>query len=334
MYRYGSPDSKPTEPQRIANQHKKANDNDSNKKLTPSHRSTTMRVSPREFANFARDMLDMPKGNRKRSPESERRNFRAALGASFKTISKLWNMLEPLEKISRRARPKHLLWTLVYLKVHKSEPIHCRITGCKSRDTFRNWVNRFVDAIADLEDKVIVFEHRFQDWDGTTRCLTCIDGTDIPIHEPGDRNSIWWSHKYNGPGVRYEVATCILTGDIVWFRGPIPCNMSDREIFDLFLSHKLIPGEGVEADNGYTGRTQIFTPSAGKTSCARKQKSQVRGRHENVNGLFKVFGAMKKWENPDTARHGVVARSVAVIVQLSFSVGEKLYNVPYTANYD
>jgi hypothetical protein len=243
-------------------------------------------------------------------------------------------MLKPLDKISRRARPKHLLWTMVYLKVHQSEPIHCLITGCKSRDTFRNWVGRFLDAIADLEDKVIMWENRFREWDGTTQCLICIDGTDIPIAEPGDRNTIWWSHKSNGAGVRYEVATCILTGDIVWFRGPLPCNMSDREIFDLFLSEKLIPGEGVEADNGYTGRAQIFTPSVGKTRAAKKQKSQIRGQHENTNGLFKVFGAMKRWDNPNTAQHGVVARSVAVIVQLSFSVGEKLYDVPYTANYD
>jgi hypothetical protein len=294
-----------------------------------------MRVSPREFANFARDMLEMPKGNQRRSAESERRTFRAALGASFRTISELWNMLEPIQNISSRARPKHLLWTFVYLKVHKSEPIHLRITGCKSRDTFRNWVDRFVDSIADLEDEVIVFENRFREWDGKTQCLLCIDGTDIQINEPGDRNSIWWSHKFNGPGVRYEVATCIKTGDIVWFRGPIPCNMSDREIFDTFLAKKLIPGEGVEADNGYSGRAQIFTPGVAKTRSERKQKSQVRGRHESVNGLFKVFGAMKRWENSNTAKHGVTARSVAVIVQLSFSIGEtKLYSVPYKANYD
>jgi hypothetical protein len=62
-----------------------------------------------------------------------------------------------------------------------------------------------------------------------------------------------------------QVATCIKTGDIVWFRGPFPCNFSDREIFDMFLSKKLIDGEGVEADNGYSGRAQIMLPGVGKT---------------------------------------------------------------------
>ena len=43
---------------------------------------------------------------------------------------------------------------------------------------------------------------------------------------------------------------------------------------------------------------------------------------------------MKEWHSPDTAKHGVMARSVAVIVQLSFSLGDKLYDVDYGVNYD
>jgi hypothetical protein len=43
---------------------------------------------------------------------------------------------------------------------------------------------------------------------------------------------------------------------------------------------------------------------------------------------------MQRWNNPDPAKHAVFARSVAVIVQLSFSLGEGLYDVPYEANYD
>lgn len=293
-----------------------------------------MRLSAVQSANFAREMLHMEKKESEECTDSERRLFRATIGVSFRIVAELWNILDPTTNISNRAKPKHLLWTLVFLKVNETEPIHLKITGCKSRDTFRDWVGRFSAAIADLESRVIVFSNRFKDWDGTTRCLMCIDGTDVPIFEPGVRNSIWWSHKFNGPGVRYEVGTCIRTGDIVWFRGPFPCNISDREIFDNYLSTKLLPGEGVEADSGYVGRDQIFTPGVAKTSKERKQKSQVRGRQENVNARLKVFGVMKRWNNSDPAKHVVFARSVAVIVQLSFTHGEGLYEVPYEANYD
>ena len=293
-----------------------------------------MRLTALQCANHARALLNMPLNESLVCTDSERRMFRATFGVSFTTIAALWNILDPTGTISDRAKPKHLFWFLVFLKVNKSEPVHLKLTGCKSRDTFRRWVNRFAAAIADLETRVIDLENRFKGWDGKNRCLMCIDGTDIPIAEPGDRSSMWWSHKFNGPGIRYEVATCICTGDIVWFRGPFPCNFSDREIFDTFLAAKLIQGEAVEADSGYTGRAQIFTPGVGKSHMVRKQKSQVRGRHEMVNGRLKVFGIMRRWDNPDTAKHGVFARCVAVIVQLSFSLGEKLYNVPYQANYD
>jgi len=293
-----------------------------------------MRLTSLQSANIAREMLKMPIKETEECTDSERRIFRATLGVSFRIVAELWNKLDPTSKISNRANPKHLLWTLVFLKVNKTEPIHLKITGCKSRDTFRHRVGRFAAAIAALQSTIIVLANRFNDWDGKTQCLMCIDGTDVPIYEPGVRSSIWWSHKFNGPGVRYEVGTCIRTGDIVWFRGPFPCNFSDREIFDSFLSEKLLPGEGVEADSGYTGRHQIFTPGVAKNHKERKQKSQVRGRHENVNGRLKVFGVMKRWNNPNPAKHAVFARCVAVIVQLSFTLGERLYEVPYEANYD
>lgn len=294
-----------------------------------------MRVSAAAFKRIAREMLELPTGVRKHCNDSERHTFRAHFGASFKTMSVLWTKLDPHTTISSRAEPKHLLWTLVFFKVHKTEPIHLRITRCKSRDTFRNWVYKFASAIADLSEDVIDFANRFQGWNGRNQCLTVLDGTDVKCTEPVPRGSIWWSHKYNGAGLRYEVAMCIATGDIVWFNGPFPpCNMSDREIFDLHLDQHLIEGEGVEADSGYTGRVNIFTPGVGKTRNARKQKSQARARLESTNGLFKVFGVMKKWENHDTAKHGTMAKAVAVIVQLSFSCGERLYDVEYNVNYD
>ena len=145
-----------------------------------------MKLSQIQWANHVREMMKLPKRNTKECSEHEHRMFRSTLGVSLRTIEKLWNMLEPLEKISEQAKPKHLLWTLVFLKVNKTEPVHLQLTGCKSRDTYRQWVKRFLEAIADLESQVIVFEHRFKNWNGKSQCLICIDGTDVPINEPGN----------------------------------------------------------------------------------------------------------------------------------------------------
>ena len=101
-----------------------------------------MRLTPLQCANYARRMMNMPSKDTVESTESEKRMFRATLGVSFHTVSELWNRLDPISKISNRSKPEHLLWTLVFLKVYKTEPVHLRITGCRSRDTFRQWVNR------------------------------------------------------------------------------------------------------------------------------------------------------------------------------------------------
>ena len=290
-----------------------------------------MRIKPAALESLSRDMF---LEGRKLSKKRETRRFRMLLGASFKTIAKLWNMLEPKRNISRRAQPKHILWTMVCLKVSRTDKVHCTILKVKDEKTLRFWVEKFICGIASLETEVIVFGNRLQGWRGNTSCLMSIDGTDVKCKEPQPYNPIWWSLKHNSAGLRYEVGICIKTGDIVWFNGPFPCNMSDREIFDLCLSKKLAPFEKVEADNGYKGRAQIYLPGQGKNHRDRKQKSQVRGRHENVNGLFKVFGAMKKWESNNVAKHGIIAKAVAVIVQTSFSLGQRLYEVDYDVDYD
>ena len=94
---------------------------------------------------------------------------------------------------------------------------------------------------------------------------------DVHIAEPASQSSVWWSHKFNGPGIWYKVASCIKTSEIVRSCGPFPCNFSNRDIFDTFLAHQLLPGEGVKADSGYSGHPQIFLPGTAKTSAERKQ---------------------------------------------------------------
>ena len=86
-------------------------------------------------------------------------------------------------------------------------------------------------------------------------CLVSVDGTDCSIlRQKGDPKS-WSSHKFNmKPGVRYELGICILTDDIVWVMGPLPCgDWPDINVFRYALKQMLDEGERVEADDGYVG---------------------------------------------------------------------------------
>jgi hypothetical protein len=53
-------------------------------------------------------------------------------------------------------------------------------------------------------------------------CKITVDGTNFWIYEPMPFDRKWYSHKINGPAVRYKVGICIKTGWIVWINGPFP----------------------------------------------------------------------------------------------------------------
>ena len=42
-----------------------------------------------------------------------------------------------------------------------------------------------------------------------------------------DPSSKWWSHKFNGPGVLFEVVTDPVEGKIRWINGPQPASIHD-----------------------------------------------------------------------------------------------------------
>ena len=94
----------------------------------------------------------------------------------------------------------------------------------------------------------IIWRHRF--WEDTGEdCLVLVDCTDFQIAEYGEP---FYSYKFCRSGLRYEVALCIKTGDIVWVNGPYaPGEKNDLQIFRDCLMGHLNPNERVEADDGY-----------------------------------------------------------------------------------
>ena len=85
-----------------------------------------------------------------------------------------------------------------------------------------------------------------------TGCLVTVNGIDFMIPEPMPFSKAWWSHKFNGPGLRCEIAICIKTGWIVAYNGPFACGVwPDLKIFRFRLKQWLLRGEKVLADRGY-----------------------------------------------------------------------------------
>ena len=158
-----------------------------------------------------------------------------------------------------------------------------------------------------------------------------VDGTDFKIAEQGPSFS---SHKYaKKSALRYEVATCIQTGAIVWVNGPFEAGMwPDISIFRCALKSMLAQRERVEADDGYIGEAPLHVKCpkmfADQTETERMQ-SIVRQRHETVNKRFKQFGVLRDRYRHDLRKHGDVFRAVAVLTQLALDNGEPLFSVDY-----
>ena len=178
----------------------------------------------------------------------------------------------------------------------------------------------------------IVFEDRAnEDWPFMGTLV--VDGTNCPILEPGDFSPIWYSHKFNGPGVRYEIASSIQTGLILWTNGPFAAGLCpDDEIFAEFLAHKLYDDEVVHADRGYNNpdnRFIIFHPGVVATQAQLRANKVVRAWHETINQKFKKYKIISNKFRHNLEWHGNCFQAVASLVQLTMIHDEKPYEIHY-----
>lgn len=118
-----------------------------------------------------------------KSAKVEDQTLRSFFGASLNIITLLWNLLVPVLDMNG-CHPKHLLWSLLFLKVYSTTAVHCRIVGWVDPKTFRKWSWHFLEKIASLKDDIIQLDNRFANFDGTASCLMSVDGIDCMINEP------------------------------------------------------------------------------------------------------------------------------------------------------
>jgi hypothetical protein len=310
-------------------------------------------MTPAMFATVAREVFGKKTGYSNKTIRAlDNEICESLIGTSYEVCSELWNLISPTEIENLiGGHPKHLLWALLFLKCYCTEPIDGK--------TFRKWAWLFVSAMAGLKQRVvsslliviflahslskivviihqIVWKNCFRHWDGIAICLISVDGTDCPIEElyPFDKGI--FSEKLNGPGYKYEVGVCISTADIVWVNGPFKAGRADKTIFqEDGLRDALCNDKCVEADAGYQGDDKLKNPNISQSRKDRKEKSKVRGRHENVNGFLKKFSVLANvFRHKLKEKHQMCFEAIAVITQLCFEFHGHLYDVEYNAKYN
>jgi len=87
----------------------------------------------------------------------QEQRFKAHFGVTPGRCEQIWCLLQhhPHAKILiRNARPIHLMWTLLFLKLYNSDTVLSGMAGCDEK-TFRKWKWTFVNAIASMRKKVV-----------------------------------------------------------------------------------------------------------------------------------------------------------------------------------
>lgn len=283
------------------------------------------------------------------SPTQDRK-FRALFGCGPLDVATIWRMMEEHEFFPEGGGMVHMMWGLLLMKTYGTENMLCTTTGVDEK-TFRKWAWQFISAIADLEPVVVscqfnvcvtnfyfilTLSYTKIDWDNRKKgdqnndCLTSVDGTDCKIPTMGRR---FWSHKFKGSALRYEVAVSLLGGDIVWLNGPYPAGAyPDINIFRDSLKSHLDEGERVEADDGYIGEAPMYIKCP-KSFTGKPEfdamAQRARSRQETVNNRFKMWAILKGTFRADILKHGDVFRAIAVITQIEIENGQPLFSVHY-----
>jgi hypothetical protein len=180
--------------------------------------------------------------------------------------------------------------------------------------------------------------------DNHSICKVTVDGTDFRIQEPMPFSEGWFSHKFHGPAVRYEVCVNIQNGWIVLVNGPFPAGewpdlRIAREKLCPLIADSEFPDELALADGGYFDDYEFFDTPTGENNEEQKMKADARARHKTINRRFKQWGILQQIYRGSLHRHGHIFQAIANITQLMFEHygirnteedgPEELFNVEY-----
>lgn len=133
-------------------------------------------------------------------------------------------------------------------------------------------------------------------------------------------NKKWYSHKFKGPGIRYEIGICIQSGEIVWASGGFPCgDWPDIRIArDLYVNFS--QDEITLADKGYRGLNNFKIAS-------NQTEKRILARHETMNGRLKNFEILNVRFRHPLPKHPRVFHACTNIIQISITNGENLFEL-------
>lgn len=120
--------------------------------ITPPH---LPHPSVQEFETLGLTIIGRGRNSSRRA---RKRRFVAHYGIEPRLVALVWRELMEDGWIVRCAgrcpHPKHLLWSLLFLKIYGVEEVHAARVGCDEK-TFRKWAWLYAEAVAKLDRKFV-----------------------------------------------------------------------------------------------------------------------------------------------------------------------------------
>jgi hypothetical protein len=80
--------------------------------------------------------------------------FGLLFGVTPDLSSELWTLLSSETTMDSYAKPKHLLWALMLMKIYATEAVLSVLAGCDEK-TFRKWAWTFIEEMSNLSESVV-----------------------------------------------------------------------------------------------------------------------------------------------------------------------------------
>ena len=137
----------------------------------------------------------------------------------------------------------------------------------------------------------------------------------------------WYSHKFKGFAIKYEIASSIHTGHIVHYSGPYRGAVHDLTIFRFCMRKCLNRGEKAIGDRGYRGDRKLVTTYTANDAQHARAIKLIGARHETINGRICTFESMRQRWRHALDKHHIAFRAVLVLVQISIANGRPVFSV-------
>lgn len=210
-----------------------------------------------------------------------------------------------------------------------------------------HWIRK----VAGLSEMKIVWDEDLLDDPDLEVHRISVDGVDFKTweikHELYNKDNTNCSQKFNGCGLKYEVALACHASKVVWISGPDKPSTHDLTMMrknGLFerirqsrkkaeeagkLSHQLMKCNG---DKAYRTSAPdeigfMSTPNQADKPEVKELKVRIRMRQESFFGRLKKFRIMSDMYTHDTNKHKFVFYACCVIVQYQMDNGSPLFSV-------